>query len=406
MSSAHRNVDASRTDRALKGERPVRSFTQMSKHDSHGLVSIIINNYNYGAYLSGAIDSALRQTYQPVEVIVVDDGSTDASREIIRSYGEAILPVLKENGGQGSAFNAGLAASHGEIVLFLDSDDVLLPETLVHVVDAFGAHPDAAKVQFRMEVIDAAGVRTGVNKPSAHLHFAGGDLRPYVLAFPFDLTWMPTSGNAFRARVLRQIFPMPESEYRILADFYLAHITALFGTVVAQNQIGSQYRVHGANSFELAKPILNLPHIRQMIVYSNRTLGYIQHYAALLGLPYDAQNAHSVSSIAERMISLKLEPLNHPLPGDSVSSLLALGVRAAFGRFDASPVLKLLFVCWFGAMTLAPRQAAHWLAEKFYFPETRGVLNRWLGEMHASEPKPECMNMPVTTHAPVSPGAL
>lgn len=378
----------------------------MLKCNSHGLVSIIVNNFNYGAYLSSAIDSALQQTYHPVEVIVVDDGSTDDSREIIHGYGETILPIFKENGGQGSAFNAGLAASHGEIVLFLDSDDVLLPETLVRVVDAFRAQPDAARVQFRMEVIDAGGERTGVNKPPAHLHFTGGDLRPYVLAFPFDLTWMPTSGNAFRARVLRQIFPMPENEYRILADFYLTHLTALFGPVVALNEIGSQYRVHGANSFELAKPVLNLAHIRQMIMYSNRTLGYIQQYATRLGLPYDAQNVHSVSSIAERMISFKLERQNHPLPADTVTNLFALGVRAAFGRFDASPLLKILFISWFAAMVLSPRPLASKLAEKFYFPETRGVLNRWLGEMHSSDNKPHIAGTAPHSRAPVSPGAL
>jgi glycosyltransferase involved in cell wall biosynthesis len=66
----------------------------------HPFVSILINNYNYGRFLQEAIDSALNQTYSPTEVIVVDDGSTDNSREIIASYGNKIIPVLKENGGQ------------------------------------------------------------------------------------------------------------------------------------------------------------------------------------------------------------------------------------------------------------------------------------------------------------------
>ena len=91
------------------------------------LASIIINNYNYGVFLREAVDSALNQTYLNTEVIVVDDGSTDRSREIIASYGDQIIPVLKGNGGQASAFNAGFAASRGEVVFFLDSDDILLP---------------------------------------------------------------------------------------------------------------------------------------------------------------------------------------------------------------------------------------------------------------------------------------
>src|SRR4051812_4883990 len=83
------------------------------------LVSIIIDNYNYARYLPDAIDSALGQTYRPIEVIVVDDGSSDGSREIIIAYGDRLLPVFKANGGQASAFNAGLASCQGEIVIFL-----------------------------------------------------------------------------------------------------------------------------------------------------------------------------------------------------------------------------------------------------------------------------------------------
>jgi glycosyltransferase involved in cell wall biosynthesis len=68
------------------------------------LVSVIINNYNYGRFLGEAIDSVLNQTYQRTETIVVDDGSTDNSREIIAGYGDRIIPVLKANGGQNSGF--------------------------------------------------------------------------------------------------------------------------------------------------------------------------------------------------------------------------------------------------------------------------------------------------------------
>src|SRR5262249_61789343 len=88
--------------------------------------SIVINNYNYGRFLRDAIGSALNQSYPHVEVIVVDDGSTDGSREIIAGYGDRIIPVLKQNGGQASAYNARVARSCGKVMLFLDSDDMLL----------------------------------------------------------------------------------------------------------------------------------------------------------------------------------------------------------------------------------------------------------------------------------------
>jgi len=101
------------------------------------LVSILINNYNYAPFLTQAVDSALRQTYENIEVIVVDDGSTDNSWQVIKSYGDRIVPIAKKNGGQASAFNAGFEKSQGDIVCFLDSDDVFLPDKLQKLVDIF-----------------------------------------------------------------------------------------------------------------------------------------------------------------------------------------------------------------------------------------------------------------------------
>src|SRR5207253_5996288 len=111
------------------------------------LASIIVNNYNYGRFLREAVDSALNQTYRHTEVIVVDDGSTDRSPEIIASYGERIVPVLKQNGGQNSALNAGFSLSRGDVILFLDSDDVLFPTAVRAAVDAF-SEPDVVKVHW------------------------------------------------------------------------------------------------------------------------------------------------------------------------------------------------------------------------------------------------------------------
>ena len=77
-------------------------------------VSVVVNNFNYERYLGEAIDSALAQDHDDVEVVVVDDGSTDGSADVVRAYGSRVVPVLKPNGGQGSAFNAGFAAATGD----------------------------------------------------------------------------------------------------------------------------------------------------------------------------------------------------------------------------------------------------------------------------------------------------
>ena len=176
-------------------------------------VSIVITSYNYGCYVGQAIDSALEQSYPHTEVIVVDDGSSDHSPEVISAYGRRIIAVLKENGGQGSAFNAGFARSQGQIVLFLDSDDALLPTTVARVVDAFQADPEAVKVHWPLWIIDEHGHKTGkIKQPK----LPEGDFRALLMsAGPMTeatLPSAPTSGNAYVRTFLEQVLPMPEAE--------------------------------------------------------------------------------------------------------------------------------------------------------------------------------------------------
>ena len=103
------------------------------------LVSIIIANYNYGRFLGEAIQSALDQTYPAVEVILVDDGSTDDSLEVAARYPVRVFP--RPNGGVSAARNFGVAQSRGEFVLFLDSDDVYEPRTVELLLAALLAAP-------------------------------------------------------------------------------------------------------------------------------------------------------------------------------------------------------------------------------------------------------------------------
>ena len=91
------------------------------------MISVIINNYNYEKFIQEAIESVVNQSYKDYELIIVDDGSTDNSREIIERYSfkySNIFPIFKKNGGQASCFNIGYKKAKGDIIAFLDSDDV------------------------------------------------------------------------------------------------------------------------------------------------------------------------------------------------------------------------------------------------------------------------------------------
>ncbi len=107
------------------------------------LVSVIIPTYNRGRILREAVDSVLDQDYPNVELIVVDDGSSDHTAAILAGYQEKIVVLRQPNRGVSAARNAGIAAARGRLISFLDSDDFWLPQKLSRQVDFFISHPGA-----------------------------------------------------------------------------------------------------------------------------------------------------------------------------------------------------------------------------------------------------------------------
>ncbi len=105
------------------------------------LVSIVIPTYNYGCYVEAAVDSALAQTYSSIEVIVVDDGSTDDTRERLAVYGDRIRYLFQENSGLSAARNTGILAAKGDFIALLDSDDMFHPRKLEVQMHVFAQRP-------------------------------------------------------------------------------------------------------------------------------------------------------------------------------------------------------------------------------------------------------------------------
>jgi glycosyltransferase involved in cell wall biosynthesis len=348
-------------------------------------VTIVITNFNYGRFLRPAIDSALEQDYGDVEVIVVDDGSVDDSRDIMASYGDAFVAVYKGNGGQASAFNAGFVRSTGEVIIFLDADDVLLPNTATRVADAFAEDTTLAKVMYPMEIIDAAGARTGTVKPFEHLPRRSGNLRHSSLWYPFDTVWMATSGNAFATKKISQVFPVPEPDYRVCADWYLALLTPLLGDVRFLHEVGALHRIHGGNSFERSPEGTDLDQLRATIIYSRTTARHIVDTAERLGIasrPKSADDVIAVSDIIKRIVSRKADKVGHPISSDTLPRLVFLGGKAALRRTDVSPLMRLLYAAWLFVIVSVPRRTALKLSPLFSYPERRRSLNAFLGMLH------------------------
>ena len=216
------------------------------------LVSILINNYNYGSYLKQAIDSALNQTYPHIEVIVVDDGSQDNSAQIIHGYTQQpVISIFKENEGQASTFNAAFLASSGEIICFLDADDFFYPGKTSMVVDNFLDRPDIGWIFHNPIYVDAHSAILPREKP------AGSICRTEVVDFRetfeqgsrFTLALPATCGLCVHRRVLQQILPMPKSQGVTISDNYLKYAAlALSPGMLLDEQLAAQ-RIHGRNIY-------------------------------------------------------------------------------------------------------------------------------------------------------------
>jgi len=220
-------------------------------NSSQPLVSVLINNYNYGRYLRQSIDSVLSQSYSKLELIVVDDGSGDESVDILNSYSTTpIKTIFKPNGGQASAFNTGFSAATGDLILFLDSDDYFYPEKVKEIVFLFKDRVDIGWIFHQLEYVDIQGnAILSVSEPSLKISQSQSvDVRR-VLAKGRRLNHIIPCGLCFRRECLDAILPMPESVGVTISDNYIkyAALSLAPGVVLAQ-KLAAQ-RIHDSNSY-------------------------------------------------------------------------------------------------------------------------------------------------------------
>lgn len=208
--------------------------------------SIIIPAYNSQASVGAAIDSALAQTRAPLEVIVVDDGSTDDTGKLIASYGDKVVHLTQENAGQGAARNKGLAQAKGEFVALLDADDYWEPQFLERMEHFLDAHPQAvaASCAFKAERKqgDYFGPEHHAALKAAHPH---GLMLDNFFDFWADHDHVRTGTVLFRRKVIDQV-GVQNPELRISQDLeYWAMIatTGPWGLVPEVLWVGTSDRI-------------------------------------------------------------------------------------------------------------------------------------------------------------------
>jgi glycosyltransferase involved in cell wall biosynthesis len=301
-------------------------------------VSVVIPNYNYDAFLGAAIDSALALDWPDVEVIVVDDGSTDNSRAVIERYGDRVTKIYQANAGQAAACEAGFTRSRGDVVIFLDSDDLLDPSVAREAARVW--HAGVSKVQFQMKAIDARGLALGTVFPQFHTCPTPMEIRSWVLttsAYPTP----PGSGNAYSRRLLERVLPFDGSTGKF-SDSYLLAAAPFYGDVVTVPRPLVSYRVHGRNDGALSS--LDVNRFGREVSRGMQRFAYAQRVAAKAGfeLPSNARDK-SLSTLPYRLASLYLAPDRHPVPMDSSRAILRDVLRAV-----AAPQ----GVTWRGRLTL------------------------------------------------------
>lgn len=341
--------------------------------DSQLTVSIIINNYNYDRFLVEAIDSALNQTYPHTEVIVVDDGSTDKSREIIAGYGDRIVPILQPNGKQAAAFNSGFASSKSDIIIFLDSDDYLFPDAVERIVSVWST--ELAKVHYRLEVVDTVGKSLSYSLPQSTSPLPGGAVWKDILDRGTYAT-TPTSGNALNRHAVEKLFPIPDA-YKLTADDYLSYQVPFYGAVAAIDEPLGAYRIHDSNQWALST--VTAARFQRFVRHDLQNFELITQTAKKFGYEYPSDlEQRSIGRLWSRIISLRLDPQGHPIAEDRALNLIINGIRSLWKYSHFSWQKRLIYSAWFLWVGLLPLPLATPAITWLYVPQYRPKLVDWI----------------------------
>jgi glycosyltransferase involved in cell wall biosynthesis len=339
-------------------------------------LSVILTNYNNDRFLRAAIDSALVVRWPDKQVIVIDDGSTDDSLDIMASYGDRILADHKPNGGQSSAANLGYLQATGDVVIFLDSDDVLMPDVMECVSQVWT--PTTVLVRYPMELMDDAGKPTGSVYPNYHEGYTPELVRSRARrGMPFLTS--PMSGNAFSKNFLDKCFPIPKE--LPCPDGYLTSIAGSLGDVATIARPLVRYRLHGNSAWTKHPFAPSRVAIRDWedIVRTRLVNEAIERNGRVGAYDRDKDYTH----LMKRVVHRRWLWSDYPYKDERAFQLLLTSYRAVLSDEDIGAKTKLMLLVWFTGVATAPSPIALYLAKLRFVavarPKFVAALLRFVG---------------------------
>jgi len=311
---------------------------------------VIIANYNYRDFVGAAISSALAVDWPDKEVIVVDDASTDDSRSVIDGFRGKVAAYFRPKSFQLGAHIFGFEQSTGDVIIFLDADDLLEPDVMLEVAKVW--RPGVSKVQYRMNLIDAAGTQLGTALPQCPLTDDTEKLRRTFLRTMTYAT-PPGSGNAYSRDFVRNAFAMAPATIAE-SDAVLVTLAPMMGDILTIRRPLARYRIHATNRMALRS--LDAAKFRSRLQQDAELALLFATAAERLQLPvgHDPLNG-SFNHLQYRFASLLVEPSAHPFPGDTV---IGLGCRLMYAAitYPQMPLRdRAILFAWTVTCAVVPR---------------------------------------------------
>jgi glycosyltransferase involved in cell wall biosynthesis len=312
-------------------------------------LSVIIANYNYRDFVGAAIESALAVDWHDKEVIVIDDASTDDSRAVIDTFQGQVAAHFRPKSYQLGAHIFGFGQSTGEIIIFLDADDLVEPDVMLEIAKVW--RPGVSKIQYRMNLIDAAGSQLGTAIPQFPPVDDTNKLRQTFLRTMTYVT-PPGSGNAYSRDFVRNAFAMAPATIP-QSDAVLLTLSPMMGDVLTIRKPLARYRIHDTNA--MAFRSLDAAKLRSHLQQDVELAGLFSTAAQRLKLAVTADPlSRSFNHLQYRLASRLVEPSGHPFPEDTVTGIAYRLACAAITYSQMRLRDRAILLVWMIVCTLTP----------------------------------------------------